>query len=96
MTPYDILGVTHNASPGDIRRAYRLKAKQLHPDRAGDTPDAHERFVVLRAAYEILGDPQKRQEYDRNPQGIFENEVEASRRRAQRQRRRDRLKRLYD
>ena len=49
----NILGVDQNANLNDIKRAYRVKAKELHPDR-NDAPDAHEKFVSLTEAYEYL------------------------------------------
>lgn len=50
---YDILGVTDKATIGDIKRAYRTKAKILHPDK-NKSPDAHEQFILLTEAYEFL------------------------------------------
>jgi hypothetical protein len=52
---YEILGLTPSASPGDIRKAYRRQAKLLHPD-VNKEPGAHERFLLLREAYEYLTD----------------------------------------
>lgn len=59
---YDILGVSRDASAEDIKKAYRKKARQLHPDYAG--PESEEAFKELSVAYETLSDPQKRQMYD--------------------------------
>ncbi|HZD81019.1 MAG TPA: molecular chaperone DnaJ [Actinomycetota bacterium] len=65
---YEILGVGRNASQEEIRRAYRRLARELHPDVSGD-PGSEERFKEVSAAYEILSDPQKRQQYDLYGQG---------------------------
>jgi molecular chaperone DnaJ len=60
---YEILGVRRDASPGEIRAAYRRLARELHPDVNGDPAD-QERFKEIAGAYEILSDPEKRQRYD--------------------------------
>lgn len=60
---YNILGVERNADPDEIKKAYRRLAAIHHPDRGGDT----RKFQEIQSAYDILGDPQKRSEYD-NPQ----------------------------
>ena len=62
--PYDILGVPRTASEADIKKAFRKLAKQYHPDRSTD-PKAKDRFNEANAAYEILGDGQKRAQFDR-------------------------------
>ena len=61
---YEILGIPRDASQEDIRRAYRRLAREYHPD-VSQTHDAEDRFKEIAAAYEILSDPQKRQQYDR-------------------------------
>jgi DnaJ-class molecular chaperone len=63
--PYSVLGVARTASDEDIRQAFRKLAKQLHPDVNPSDASAGERFRRASAAYEILGDPTKRQAYDR-------------------------------
>ncbi len=61
---YQILGVSRDASPDDIKRAYRKLARELHPDINPD-PVTQERFKEVTAAYEVLRDPDKRRMYDR-------------------------------
>lgn len=61
---YDILGVPRNASQDDIKRAFRKQAKKYHPDANPDNPQAEAKFKELNEAYEVLSDPQKRQQYD--------------------------------
>lgn len=61
---YRVLGVEKNASDGDIKRAYRKLARELHPDVTGDDPRATERFKEVTVAYETLSDPQRRRSYD--------------------------------
>jgi DnaJ-class molecular chaperone len=64
--PYKVLGVARNASDEDIRRAYRKLAKELHPDlNPANRASAEERFKKVSAAYDIIGDPEKRRQYDR-------------------------------
>lgn len=60
---YSILGVPKNASDDQIKKAYRELALKLHPDRNKD-PSAADKFKDINAAYAVLGDPQKRQQYD--------------------------------
>lgn len=60
---YAALGVARDATPEDIKRAYRRLARELHPDTNPD-PEASERFKEIAHAYEVLSDPQKRQRYD--------------------------------
>ncbi|TLP99085.1 molecular chaperone DnaJ [Nesterenkonia salmonea] len=60
---YEALGVDRSASTEDIKKAYRKKARRLHPD-VNQADDAEEQFKVLGQAYEVLSDPQKRQSYD--------------------------------
>lgn len=62
---YKILGVKKNATPNQIKKAYRTKAKALHPDRNQDDRNANEKFQDLGAAYEVLSDEDKRKLYDR-------------------------------
>ncbi len=61
---YALLGVTRDATPEDIKRAYRRKAREHHPDANHGDPEAEARFKELSVAYEVLSDPDKRQQYD--------------------------------
>lgn len=63
--PYQILGVAKTASEAEIKKAFRKRAKDLHPDRNRDDPKAQDRFSELNSAYEILGDETKRKQFDR-------------------------------
>jgi DnaJ-class molecular chaperone len=63
--PYDVLGVSKNASAAEVKNAYRRQAKKLHPDANKHDPKAAARFAELNAAYEILGEQDKRTAYDR-------------------------------
>jgi DnaJ-class molecular chaperone len=64
--PYTVLGVPRAATEADIRRAYRKLAKELHPDLNPSNPvAAEERFKKVSAAYSVIGDPEKRRQYDR-------------------------------
>jgi hypothetical protein len=62
---YGILGVQPTADATEIDDAYRTLAKQLHPDRRPDDPESLERFKQVTVAHDVLGDPQRRVEYDR-------------------------------
>ena len=61
---YEVLGVQRDASPEDLKRAYRKLAMEYHPDRNQGDKAAEERFKEVGEAYSVLSDPQKRQRYD--------------------------------
>ncbi len=63
--PYRVLGVEKTASESDIKSAFRKLAKKLHPDRNTSDPKAQEKFAELNQAYEIVGDKEKRGQFDR-------------------------------
>lgn len=63
MNYYEILEVKSNASPQEIKQAYRRLAKQFHPDSQHHKAD-HQKIITLNAAYEILSDPENRHRYD--------------------------------
>ena len=63
--PYSTLGVARTASEAEIKSAYRKLAKELHPDRNKDNPQASERFSKVTNAYDLLSDKDKRAQFDR-------------------------------
>ena len=69
---YDILGVDKNASAAEIKKAYRKKAIEYHPDKNPGDTKAEEMFKKAAEAYEVLSDPDKRQRYDQFGHGAFE------------------------
>ncbi len=67
---YEILGISRDANPGEIKRVYRKLALEHHPDRNPGDPGAEEKFKALNEAYGVLGDPEKRRLYDQTLDGI--------------------------
>src|SRR5207248_5663002 len=62
---YQVLGVPKNATPADIKKAYRKLAQKFHPDASPGNKEAENRFKEISAAHDVLGDPEKRTQYDR-------------------------------
>ncbi|MGR3806136.1 molecular chaperone DnaJ [Marinibacterium profundimaris] len=69
---YDVLGVSRSASADEIKKAYRKKAKELHPDRNADNPEAESQFKEANEAYEVLKDADKKAAYDRFGHAAFD------------------------
>uniref|UniRef100_A0A803L731 J domain-containing protein n=1 Tax=Chenopodium quinoa TaxID=63459 RepID=A0A803L731_CHEQI len=72
---YDILGISPSATDEEIRKAYYLKARKVHPDKNPNDPQAAERFQILGEAYQALSDPVQRDVYDRNGKHSISNEL---------------------
>lgn len=70
---YEMLGVGRDASDADIKKAYRKKAMEHHPDRNAQDPSAEARFKEVNEAYDVLKDAQKKAAYDRFGHAAFEN-----------------------
>lgn len=61
---YKVLGIDKNATPEDIKKAYRKLARKLHPDLNPNDKEAHKKFQQINEANEVLSDPEKRKKYD--------------------------------
>jgi len=70
---YEVLGLSRGASAEEVKKAYRKKAKELHPDRNKDNPDAETQFKEAGEAYDVLKDADKKAAYDRFGHAAFEN-----------------------
>ena len=69
---YDVLGVAKGANAEELKKAYRTKAKDLHPDRNKDKPESEAQFKEVNEAYEVLKDADKKAAYDRFGHAAFE------------------------
>lgn len=63
--PYEVLGVPKKATEAEIKKAFRTLAKKHHPDTHGNAPDKVKKFQEISGAYEVIGDKEKRAQYDR-------------------------------
>jgi molecular chaperone DnaJ len=69
---YEVLGIDRGASGDEIKKAYRKKAKELHPDRNADNPNAEAQFKEANEAYDVLKDADKKAAYDRFGHAAFD------------------------
>lgn len=71
---YEILGISKNATPEEIKKAYRKKAIEFHPDKNPGDATAEENFKLAAEAYEVLSDPQKKARYDQFGHDAYKNQ----------------------
>ena len=76
---YEVLGVGRSASAEEIKKAYRTKAKELHPDRNADDPTAEAKFKEANEAYDVLKDADRKAAYDRYGHAAFDGGMGAAR-----------------
>ncbi len=69
---YEVLGLSKGASADEIKKGYRRKAKELHPDRNTSDPSAESKFKEANEAYDVLKDPERKAAYDRFGHAAFE------------------------
>ena len=69
---YEILGITKSASPDEIKKAYRKKALEFHPDKNPGDAKAEENFKACAEAYEVLSDASKKAKYDQYGHQAFD------------------------
>ena len=70
---YETLGISKGASEADIKKAFRSKAKEHHPDKNAGSSKAEEEFKAVNEAYDVLKDPNKKAAYDQYGHAAFEN-----------------------
>ena len=70
---YEVLGISRDASQGDIKKSYRKLAMKHHPDQNPDDPKAEEKFKEIGEAYEVISDEEKRAAYDRYGHAAFKS-----------------------
>ena len=69
---YEVLGISKGADPDEIKKAFRRKAKELHPDRNSENPNAESQFKEANEAYDVLKDAEKKAAYDRFGHAAFD------------------------